>query len=469
MHSAEKMKVNMVNDTHNKILVWIIILSQFAPPFMVSAIAVTLPPIGIDLGASAISLGLIETLFLAGQLIFFLPMGRFADATDRRTVFKIGLGGMGLCSLLIAITPWMSLILGLRFCQGICSAMIAACGPALLTELVSSEKRGRAFGALVGSIYAGLTAGPLCAGYLIALADWRMVFIAAGLLVLCAFASTAYLMTSKWQSPEHNPVHLPSLGFLTLATLMFVAGSSFIHTGYPAYFCLMIAMVVSVVFIRSQKHIERPLINIKSLMDNKILSTSLLIQSLLYMSAASTVFMLNIYLQTNLAQTPEHTGKILAASSIITIIMAPLAGVLSDKFHPRHVSAYGVLCILTMAIMGVFINFFSNIYYVFAMLFLQGAGFAIFSSPNITIIMNSVQAHLSSMASALAAKARSVGMMLGMLLSSLLISLKLSDGNFQTHQEEFSQTLTIQFLSLSIVNLLALMICIKTRTQKQEK
>lgn len=456
----------MVKEAHNKILVWVIILSQFTPPFMFSAVAVALPPIGIDLGANAISLSLIETLFLAGQLIFFLPMGRFADATDRRTLFKVGLCGMGVFSLLIAVTSWVPLILFLRFCQGICSAMIAAGGPAILTELVEPKKRGRAFGALIGSIYAGLTAGPLCAGYIIAIADWRMVFIVGGILILVAFAVVMRLMSSKWKSPEHNPVNLPSLGFLALATLMFVAGSSFIHTGYPAYFCLVTAVMVTVVFVGLQKRIERPLVNVTALMNNKILSAALLIQTLLYMSAFSTVFMLNMYLQTNLAQTPEHAGEILAASSIIMIIMAPLAGILSDKFRPRYVSAYGVLCILVMSVMGVLIGSFPNIPYVFVMLFIQSLGFALFSSPNMTIIMNSVPPHFSSIASALAAKSRSVGMMSGMLMSSLLISLKLSDGDIHAHPAEFSQALVIQFFSLSVISLFALIICVKTRTRQ---
>src|SRR2546428_675148 len=62
------------------LLVPLIAVSQFAPPFMVSGVAVALPALGADLGAGATSLGLVESLFLAGSVAFLLPAGRLADA-----------------------------------------------------------------------------------------------------------------------------------------------------------------------------------------------------------------------------------------------------------------------------------------------------------------------------------------------------------------------------------------------------
>ena len=52
-------------DKGHLLLVWTIVASQFAPPFMFSGVAVALPAMGTDLNAGAMSLGLVETLFLA--------------------------------------------------------------------------------------------------------------------------------------------------------------------------------------------------------------------------------------------------------------------------------------------------------------------------------------------------------------------------------------------------------------------
>ena len=45
--------------------------------------------------------GLVESLFLAGGLSFLLPVGRLADATDKRLLYKLGLLTFGITSILI--------------------------------------------------------------------------------------------------------------------------------------------------------------------------------------------------------------------------------------------------------------------------------------------------------------------------------------------------------------------------------
>ena len=54
---------------------------------MFSGVAVTLPALDADLHAGATALGLVETLFLAGNLGFLLPIGRLADAGAGRAAF----------------------------------------------------------------------------------------------------------------------------------------------------------------------------------------------------------------------------------------------------------------------------------------------------------------------------------------------------------------------------------------------
>jgi hypothetical protein len=57
-------------NTGNQLLVWAVVASQFAPPFMFSGVAVALPVMGANLHAGATALSLVETVFLASQLLF---------------------------------------------------------------------------------------------------------------------------------------------------------------------------------------------------------------------------------------------------------------------------------------------------------------------------------------------------------------------------------------------------------------
>src|SRR5882672_2540361 len=108
----------MPHPDDKRLLVWAIIASHFAPPFMASGVAVALPAMGLDLNAGATSLGLVETLFLAAQVAFLLPVGRLAGVSSKETLFKLGLAGFAVTTLLISVLSSMPIVLGLRFVQG---------------------------------------------------------------------------------------------------------------------------------------------------------------------------------------------------------------------------------------------------------------------------------------------------------------------------------------------------------------
>jgi len=171
------------------LLVPAIAASQFAPPFMISGVAVALPALGADLGAGATSLSLVETLFLAAAVALLLPAGRLGDAADKATLYKLGMAALALSSVAIGLVSSVPASLALRLLQGACSAAVQAAGPALIADAVPPERRGRAYGITIGAVYAGLTLGPIFAGFLVELAGWRAVFIAGGAVVL---PSTAY-------------------------------------------------------------------------------------------------------------------------------------------------------------------------------------------------------------------------------------------------------------------------------------
>src|SRR4051812_19901567 len=149
------------------LLVPAIAASQFAPPFMISGVAVALPALGADLPAGATALSLIETLFLAASVALLLPAGRLADAADKATLYKLGLIAFAAISIATGLASSIAAILLLRFVQGAFSATTQAAGPAIVADAVPPERRGRAFGITIGAIYAGLTLGPIFAGALV--------------------------------------------------------------------------------------------------------------------------------------------------------------------------------------------------------------------------------------------------------------------------------------------------------------
>lgn len=107
--------------------------------------------------------------------------------------------------------------------------------------------------------------------------------------------------------------------------------------------------------------------------------------------------------------------------TIVQCLLSPGAGKLADRIYPGKLATFGMaLCALSLFMAGQ-IDIGSSLLFVVAIFLVMGLGFAMFSTPNTTLIMNSVPKELYGMASSLTAIARSLGMLTSMGISTYLI------------------------------------------------
>lgn len=453
-------------DKGHQLLVWTIVASQFAPPFMFSGVAVALPAMGTDLNAGAMSLGLVETVFLASQLAFLLPVGRFADASDKTTLYKLGLLGFGVASIGIGLLSSMPAILCVRFFQGVTSTVFAATGPAILADIVPPEHRGRAYGSAVGAAYAGLTLGPMMAGVLSDIWGWRAVFLVGAIPLLLGALLVHCLLPSLWRRPAKS-VHLPSTVLVVAAVLCLVAGSATVREGPVGYAYLLGGFMLATVFVLWQRRLAQPLVNVEALIRHRVLRNALVVQLLLYLNAFCSIFMLSLYMQVSLGHSAKMSGQVLAIGTVLMAVTAPVAGRLADRYRAHLISSVGVACVLVSALMATTLHARSSLMFVTLVLAVQGVGFGFFSAPNMTVIMSSVSADATSMASALGAKARYLGMLAGMLVTVVLIAVHIGNDPVDQHPIRFIGTMVTAFSMLTVLSAVALVVCLLTRTPRQ--
>jgi MFS family permease len=453
------LETKSVTERRDSWLIWVIVASQFAPPFMFSGVAVALPKLGADVGAGATALGLVESLFLAGSVAFLLPAGRLADATDRRRLFKIGLLAFGVLTVLLGVLSSVPMLLGVRFLQGLCSALLGATGPALVAELVPAERRGKVYGASIGVIYAGLTLGPICAGFLVDAWSWRAVFFVSAALLLIMYTLVELRLPSSWRRPD-RAVHWPSVGLILASVLSLVFGAANVTNGPLGFALLATGLLLAVGFVAVQRRIERPLLDVRALMRHRVMRAALFVQLLLYLTAFCSTFMLSIYMQVSLGHPAKTSGWMLSISGVLMAALAPVAGALSDRLRPGWIAGSGVALVLAASLIATRLGPDSSLAHVAWVLVLQGLGYALFSSPNMTIIMNSAAKSEVSMVSALGAKARSLGMIAGMLVTSLLIALRIGNGAVEEHPVEFVGVVVTGFSIMVVSNALALLVAV---------
>ena len=438
----------------SRLLVATILASGFGPPFLFSGVAVALPTLGRELDASAVELGLVETVYLAGSLAFLLPAGRLADATDKNALYKAGLAAFALTSLLIALTSWMPGLLVLRFVQGAAGALYGTTSIAILAELVGPGRRGRVFGMTLGVAYAGLTLGPILAGILVESIGWRSVFVAGAAVTWLGWAGTLGRLPSRWRSPG-DAVHVGSTILVVVATLALVAGSATMQTPVVGLAFVGVGIAIGAVFVRSQRRLPRPLVDVAALVQNAPLRSALLVQMLLYMNAFCSTFLLSLYLQVVRDRSASDAGEILAVGSVVMAALAPFAGAFGDRIGAARVAAAGVVMVTVAAALGTQLGTTTPTAVVLVQTTLQGLGFALFSSPNMARIMDSVPAAQVGMASALGAKSRSLGMVTGMLTTAALVAVHVGSARVEERPDELLDVVRVAFVVLSCAGVAA--------------
>jgi MFS family permease len=400
----------------------------------------------------------VETLFLAASVALLLPAGRLSDASDKAALYKSGMAAFALASIVTGLLSSIGAILAMRFVQGACSAAVQASGPAIIADAVPPERRGRAYGITIGAVYAGLTLGPIAAGFLVKLWGWRAVFIVGGALVLALLAPAHFMLRARWRAPAPRAVHAPSTALVTVAMLALVGGAAAVHEGAIGYAGIALGLALLIVFALTQRRLAQPLLNVTVLAQNHVLRNALLVQWLLYCNAFGTVFLLSLYMQTVLGETPDTAGEVIAVGTLLMAAIAPLAGVLTDRMRPALIASAGVAIVLLAALGATLLGAGTGILATGIVLAVQGVGFAFFSSPNMTMIMNAVPRERTGIAAALTATARSLGMVSGMLIVGALVSLELGNEPVGADPARFVATMHLSFWILAAVTGAALVV-----------
>jgi MFS family permease len=124
----------------------VICLTSFLVPFMLSSVGVALPTMGREFGASAMQLGLVETMYILSVSVFLLAFGRLSDILGRRRVFLWGIGIFTLSTAAISMAWSIQSIIFMRFFQGVGGAMINVTGLAIVVSLFPPRNGGGFWG-----------------------------------------------------------------------------------------------------------------------------------------------------------------------------------------------------------------------------------------------------------------------------------------------------------------------------------
>ena len=400
----------------------VVSVTSFMGTFLISSINIALPAIEKSFGLDAISLSWVVTSFLLATAMFLLPAGKWGDVSGNAKLFKIGLIIFTAASALCIVAPSGVWLIAFRFLQGIGSAFSNTTGQAILVAGFPQKNRGQVIGISVASVYSGLAMGPFVGGILTQHIGWEALFYVALLLGL-ATTGIAFIFLEK-DTPKPNIIRKVdwkgTVVFMTGLTLV-VYSSSLIPS--PIGWTLMgssILLLALFAWIESRSHF--PMLDTKLYTQNKLFAYSNLAALINYTATFAIIFFLSLYLQKIQGLSPQKAGTIIIAEPIMMALFSPVVGKLSDRIQPRYFATLGMaVCAIGLAALA-FVTADTPLWIIVGILIWEGIGFALFSSPNMSTIMSSVDKSRYGQASGSASSMRVIGQIVSMTIVTLFFS-----------------------------------------------
>jgi EmrB/QacA subfamily drug resistance transporter len=401
----------------------VVCTAHFLMPFMMSAVGVALPAIGRDFAASARELGLVETTYVLSASIFLLTMGRLGDIHGRRRIFQFGVAVFTVAGGLLSQAWSIESLIGFRFLQGMGGAMVMATSLAIVVSVFPREERGKALGIAVAAVYAGISCGPLIGGALVSTFGWRSIFYCSVPLGTITFIVTWLKLRGEWAEAAGEPFDWKGGLLYAGAILLLIYGASHLDRGGWAWTLLGLGTVGLALFVAFESKTPFPILNIALLTGNRVFALSNLAALFNYSATFGVTFFMSLYLQYVKGLSPHQAGLVLILQPVTQTLFSPLCGRLSDRYPAAWVATAGMtLCVAGLGVAAT-IDAASSLPMILLMLAFLGLGFALFSSPNMSVIMGSVGPRYLGVATGLAASMRTLGMLASMTVITIVFSM----------------------------------------------
>jgi MFS transporter, DHA2 family, multidrug resistance protein len=400
-----------------------ILLGTFLGNLDASIANVALPTIQHDLGSQP---ALVVWIVNAYQLAFalaVLPLATLGERIGYRRVFLVGVAGFTLTSAACAMAPSLPILIGARALQGLFGACMSTIVPALLRVVYPTKLAGRAV-ALLGLVVAlSAASGPSVAAGVLAIAHWRWLFAMNLPIGLVAFVLGVTKVPSTAGVHRHLDVAAALLNAVALALLIIGAGSLG-NEGGPLKGVIEMALGAAVfaLLVLHQRSRPNPLLPI-DLLRKPMLALSSATSVCCYMAQTAAYLAMPFLLQREFGRTESVTGLLITVWPLIIVVIAPIAGRLSDR-HPA-----ALLCSIGLAILTIGLAALASLPVtvsnpaIAACMAVCGIGFGLFQTPNNRMLLMGAPRERSGAASGLMTLSRTVGMTLGAAMVATLFAL----------------------------------------------
>ncbi|HLN88188.1 MAG TPA: MFS transporter, partial [Candidatus Limnocylindrales bacterium] len=310
--------------------------------------------------------------------------GRLGDLHGHHKTYGAGMWVMAAASLLCGLSQNITQLILFRFLQGIGGAMIQSSGRALAFRAMPAGSEGKAQGLMAMSHQLGFFIGPPIGGLIIDLIHWRGIFF---LLFVPSLAGAAMcLMTGRAVATE--PARDRTIDYIggvllfaltIVATLLLDQKIAQVVGGANQLLLGAVFVIALWRFIVHEKSHSNPLISL-SVFSVKIFGYGSVGLLFCNINQGLSTFITPFYLQEVLKISPTFMGTIFLVPSLLSMVISPVSGALTDRIGSRLLLMAGVLVLMASFIIGANLRADSHWALAATLLGLTGIGSAFFNT-----------------------------------------------------------------------------------------
>ncbi len=389
---------------------------------------VVLPTLSQQFGTTPAATTWIINGYQLAIVVSLLSFSSLGEIFGYRKVFLSGIAMFCVTSLACALAGSFWTLTIARVLQGLSASAITSVNTAQLRTIYPSNQLGRGLGVNAMVIAISAAAGPSIASAILSVGSWHWLFainIPFGLVALVL--GLKYLPRKEERAQRKFDTTSAIANAITFG-LLFYTMDGFAHQEQKKFLIvqILILILVGTYYIRRQLKQTTPLLPIDLL---KIPSFTLSISTSVCSFTAQMLAMVSLpfFLQSTLGHSEVMTGLMLTPWPLAALVASPAAGYLVERIHP------GVLGSMGMVLFGIglfslsLLNAQSTPLDIIWRMMLCGTGFALFQTPNNSMILSAAPTDRSGGASGMLGMARLLGQTTGTALVSLLFSFTAHD------------------------------------------
>ena len=325
---------------------WAMMVGFFMILLDSTIVAVANPSIMVKLGTGYDTVIWVTSAYLLAYAVPLLVAGRLGDRFGPKNLYLVGLAIFTAASLWCGLSGTIGMLITARVAQGIGAAVMSPQTLSLITRIFPAERRGVAMSVWGATAGVATLVGPLAGGVLVDAMGWAWIFFVNVPIGLIGLGLAVWLVP---QVPTHNHrfdligVGLSGVGMFLIVFSLQEGQSSNWAPWIWAVLVAGIGLMTAFVYWQSISTHE-PLIplDIFRYRDFSLCNAAAVV---IAFAATGMILPLMFYAQSVCGLSPTRSALLTAPMAITSGVLAPVAGRLVDRAHPRPVVGFGFSCL----------------------------------------------------------------------------------------------------------------------------